>query len=186
MLDETLLHDRLAKIRLLILDVDGVLTDGGIIMSDTDELKTFNAQDGVGIKYLIRSGIDVAFVTGRTSKAVEHRAHDLGVTELHMKVLKKWPVVEEILKRRGLSRDEVAYVGDDLVDLPVMLRVGLGIAVADATFETRHHAHAVAGRAGGKGAVREVAEAILRAHGKWDQIVEGYLHLEDAPSGHGA
>lgn len=184
MLDETSLHETLAKIRLLILDVDGVLTDGGIIMTDTEDTRIFNAQDGVGIKYLIRSGIEVAFVTGRTSKSVEHRARDLGVTELHMKVLKKWPAVEEILKRRELNRDEVAYVGDDLMDLPVMLRVGLGIAVANAVPEVRTHAHATTEKEGGKGAVREVAEAILRASGKWDAIVESYLHLESEAEKH--
>jgi YrbI family 3-deoxy-D-manno-octulosonate 8-phosphate phosphatase len=177
MLDETLLGNRLAAVRLLILDVDGVMTDGGISLSSRDETKRFHVRDGSGIKYLRRSGVDVAIITGRDSKAVARRAQELGVVEIHQRALKKWPVVESILSRRRLTPEQAAYVGDDLVDLPVMLRVGVSFAVADAHEEVRRRADAVTRNPGGHGAVREVAEAILRAQGKWDEIVADYVEV---------
>jgi len=179
MLDETLLRHRLAAVRLLILDVDGVMTDGGVSLSSRDETKRFHVRDGSGIKYLRRSGVDVAMITGRDSKAVARRARELGIVEVHRRALKKWPVVESILARRRLTPEQAAYVGDDLIDLPVMLRVGVGFAVADASEDVRRHADAVTRNPGGRGAVREVAEAILRAQGKWDEIVSGYVEVGD-------
>ena len=172
------LRMRLAAVRLVILDVDGVMTDGGIVLGDGGEYKRFDVRDGSGIKYLQRNGIEVALVSGRRSRAVLSRAEELGIEEVHQRALRKWPVVEEMLERKGVALAEVAYVGDDLVDLPVMVRVGLSVAVADACEEVLSAAHAVTQAAGGGGAVREVAEALLRARGKWDEIVAGYRRIE--------
>ena len=179
MLTEAELNERLLKIRMLLLDLDGVLTEGGITMDGEREIKTFSARDGVGIKYLQRNGVEVAIITGRRGDAASQRARDLGIEELHMFALKKWPVVQEILKRRNFKIEEMAYIGDDLVDLPIMLRVGLGLAVADTAPEVIAHCHAVLGKPGGRGAVREAAEMILRAQGKWDAVVQSYLSLDE-------
>ena len=176
------LQARLAAVRLLILDVDGVMTDGGIVLGDGGESKRFDVRDGSGIKYLQRNGIEVALVSGRGSRAVQSRAEELGIEEVHQRALRKWPVVEEMLERKGVALGEVAYLGDDLVDLPVMVRVGLSVAVADACAEVLDEADAVTRQAGGHGAVRELAEAVLRARGKWGDIVAGYRRVE-APGG---
>ena len=146
-----------------------------------DEYKKFHVRDGSGIKYLMRSGVDVVFVTGRQSEAVERRASELGVSEVHQKVLRKWEVVEDIIKRRGVELSEVAYMGDDLIDLPVMIRVGLSVAPFDAAEEVRHQALAVTRSSAGQGSAREFAEACLRAKGKWQKIVAGYLDRSEDP-----
>ncbi len=173
-IDETSLRERLVAVRLLLLDVDGVMTDGGIILTGGDESKRFDVRDGTGIKYLQRSGVEVALITGRRSAVVERRAAELGITEVHQGALKKWPVAEALLERLGVRPEHAAYVGDDLIDLPVMLRVGAAFAVADAAAEVRLRAHDVTQCPGGRGAVREVAEAILCAQGKWKAIVARY------------
>lgn len=160
---------------MLILDVDGVLTDGGVYLGGREETKRFDVRDGTGIKYLMRSGVDVAMISGRASEANAAVARELGIAELHQNALRKWPVVEEMLQRRGLEVEKVAYMGDDLMDLPVMIRVGLALAPADAAPEARERAHAVTDRPGGHGAVREVADALLRAQGVYDDLVNGYL-----------
>ncbi|MCX7816494.1 MAG: HAD-IIIA family hydrolase [Syntrophales bacterium] len=166
---------RLRNVRVLMLDVDGVLTDGRIVMNDRgEELKFFDVRDGHGIKMLIRHGIEVIFVTGREAPVVEHRAKDLGVKEVYQKVWDKLKVFEEILKDKGLAGDQVAFVGDDIVDVPVLRRVGFAVAVRDAQHEVKNVAHYITKKRGGRGAVREVCEMILKAQGYWAGIEKKY------------
>ncbi|MEZ5966620.1 MAG: HAD hydrolase family protein [Planctomycetota bacterium] len=163
----------LAAIRLLLTDVDGVLTDGRIHFDgDGREVKTFHVHDGAGIVYWHRCGGLSGFVSGRGSKVVEERARELGVHEVFLQCQDKVAVVDEILRRRGLPLDAVAYVGDDLLDLGVMRRVGLAVSVANGREEVRAAAHHVTVARGGEGALREVIEMLLRARGQWDLVVE--------------
>ncbi len=162
-------------VKLIILDIDGVLTDGGIIYGEDDvEVKEFCVKDGQGIAFAKRAGIEVAFVTFRESKPVSRRARDLGVTEVHQGITKKKECVEAIAERYGIKPEQVAYVGDDLVDVPAMRWAGFPVAVADAAQEVREIASYVTTAPGGKGAVREVVELILRARGVWDDILKNY------------
>ncbi len=173
-MDEKLL-ERIRRVKLLILDVDGVLTDGRIIVDDAGlESKEFYARDGHGLKMLMRTGIDVVLLTGRRSRVVEHRAADLGIGEVHQGILNKAEVFPGILQRRNLAPEEVAFVGDDVVDIPVLRRVGFPVAVADAVPEARRIADYVTVREGGRGAVREVCEVILRAQGRWAEVAARY------------
>ncbi len=173
------LEERLARVELLLLDVDGVLTDGRVVLDDRGvETKAFDVRDGHGLKLLQRAGVEVGFVTGRRSRVVEHRARELGVREVHQRVLNKVEVVRSILERKGLTPEKVAYVGDDLVDLPVLTQVGVGITVADAPPYVRERVHWVTSRPGGRGAVREVCEAILKARGAWDAVTRKYFDPE--------
>ena len=169
------LLQRARRIRLLLVDVDGVLTDGGIrLLSWPDgsvtEMKVFNSQDGVALKLLRRAGVRTGMITGRESAANVHRARELGMDFVAQKTHEKLPAFEGILARAGLPAEEVAYVGDDLPDLVVMQRVGLAVAVANATAEVKRAAHYTTRAAGGAGALREVAELILRAQGKWKSL----------------
>jgi len=167
---------KIMPLRLLVLDVDGVLTDGRIVMSDDgQETKFFDVKDGHGLKLLMRAGIEVIWITGRRSQVVEHRARDLGVQEYHQLIWDKVQVYEEILARKGLAPAEVAYMGDDIVDVPLMKRVGFAVAVADAVEETRRAAHYVTRHRGGRGAVREVCDLIIKGQGKWNSVMERYL-----------
>lgn len=173
------LTERLAKVEILILDVDGVMTDGKVIIDDNGvQTKAFDVTDGHGIKMLIRAGIAVAIVTGRQSKVVEHRAKELGIEEVHQKVFSKLPVVRDILARYGLSAEQVCYVGDDVVDLPVLLQVGAAISVPGASEDVRSRVHHVTARHGGAGAVREVCDAILKAKGLWEGATAKYFNPE--------
>ena len=170
------LASKIVSLRLLLLDVDGVLTDGRIVMSDDgQETKFFDVKDGHGLKLLIRAGIEVIWITGRRSRVVEHRARDLGVQEYHQLIWDKVQVYEEILARKGLVAAEVAYMGDDVVDVPLMKRVGFAVAVADAVEEARRAAHYVTRNRGGRGAVREVCDLIIKGQGKWNRVMERYL-----------
>jgi len=170
----------IGRIKLLILDVDGVMTDGRIVINDLgQESKFFNVKDGHGLKMLMRSGIDVVLLTGRQSAVVEHRAKDLGITEIHQRVWNKLEVYEEIIRRRGLSDDEVAFIGDDIVDIPVLRRVGFSVSVADGTEETRKSVQYVSSRRGGDGVVREVCDLILKAQGHWAEIAHKYQFNQD-------
>ncbi len=166
---------RLQKIKMLIMDVDGVMTDGGIILGVKEELKKFNVQDGSATKYLHRQGIMTAIISGRKSAVVERRAEELGITEVHQYALKKLPVFNSLLKKYGLSPEEVAYVGDDLPDLPLLKRVGVAFAVANAVEEVKAVAHYITIASGGNGAIREIAELILKAQNKWSLVVNPYL-----------
>ena len=167
--------EKLSKIRLLILDVDGVMTDGRIIINELgQEAKFFNVRDGHGLKVLMRYDVDVVLLTGRQSAVVEYRAKDLGIGEIHQKVWNKLEVYEEILKRRGLTDEEVAFVGDDIIDIPVFWRVGFSAAVADATEEARQSVDYVTVYGGGRGAVREICDLILQAKGHWPDVANKY------------
>lgn len=168
------------QVKLVGLDVDGVMTDGGIyvgIVADHPvELKRFHIQDGLGVKLLKAAGIPVVLVSGRESEATAVRARELGVDELVQDSgARKLPAFEAILERRGIGFDDCAFVGDDLADLPLLKRVGLPIAVANAVPEVKEAARLVTTTAGGDGAVREVAEIILRARGVWEELLQNYL-----------
>ncbi|MDQ5986785.1 MAG: 3-deoxy-D-manno-octulosonate 8-phosphate phosphatase KdsC [Syntrophus sp. SKADARSKE-3] len=170
-----LLMEKLSKIRLLVLDVDGVMTDGRIIINDLgQESKFFNVRDGHGLKVLMRYDVDVVLLTGRQSAVVEYRAQELGIGEIHQKVWNKLEVYEEILSRRGLTDEEVAFVGDDIIDIPVLRRVGFSATVADATEEARQAADYITVYDGGRGAVREICDLILKAKGHWPDVAKKY------------
>lgn len=169
------------RIRLVILDVDGVLTDGGVYIGalpegEVLEMKRFDIQDGLGIKLLQWSGIKVAIVSGRISEATSIRARELEVTECHQDGgAQKIRAIQGILEREGVGWDQVAFLGDDLPDLAVLQRVGVPAVVANATEEVRKVAVWQGKRHGGRGAVREFCEAILRAKGVWEAQVEAYV-----------
>jgi len=166
---------RLKTIRLLLLDVDGVMTDGSITYDGTgDEIKTFNSRDGFGLKLLMNAGIGAGIVTGRSSPALLHRCKNLKIDLLFDGVTEKAPVLEKIMERTGLPPAQMAFMGDDLIDLPLMRRTGFSIAVADAHEIVREHADMVTVCNGGRGAVREVCEAILKAQGLWEDIIRKY------------
>jgi 3-deoxy-D-manno-octulosonate 8-phosphate phosphatase (KDO 8-P phosphatase) len=166
---------KIKLIRLLVLDVDGVMTDGRIIMDDAGrEIKNFDVRDGHGIKVLMRYGIDVIIVTGRRSAVVEHRARDLGISEVHQGVTNKVEISDAILSNRSLNYEQIAFVGDDIVDIPLLRRVGFSAAVADALEDVRKCADYVTVRKGGRGAVREVCEVILKAKGEWTDVAKRY------------
>ena len=164
-------RERAARIKLLVLDVDGVLTNGGLILhADGQESKVFHVHDGHGIRLLQRAGIEVALLTGRRSKVVDRRAEDLGIRLVVQGSRDKLADYNEILQLRELEDLSVAYVGDDLVDVPVLRRVGLALAVADATPHIRPYCHASTLSKGGQGAVREICEFLLQVQGKWEEI----------------
>lgn len=166
------------NIKLLILDVDGVLTDGGITLdNEGNEFKAFHVRDGHGIKMLEKTGIKVAIITGRHSKVVERRAHELGITEVYQRCHIKSVAYEHLIEKTGIADKEVAYIGDDIVDIPILRRVGLSVAVADATEETKAEAALITINNGGRGAVREVCELILKASGKWRELMDDYCQV---------
>lgn len=168
-------EEKARLIKLLILDVDGVMTDGRIIYTDGgEEIKAFDVKDGHGVKLLMRGGVDVAILTGRESRVVLHRANDLGINMVFQGAKDKLLVFEEILKAKGLKEEEVCYLGDDLVDAQVMNRVGLSIAVSDAHDELKGCVDYVTKGRGGRGAVRETCELILKAQGKWEGLTLRY------------
>jgi 3-deoxy-D-manno-octulosonate 8-phosphate phosphatase (KDO 8-P phosphatase) len=165
----------LSDIKLLALDVDGVLTDGSIVVNgDGSESKFFNVQDGHGIRMWLRAGLKIAFFSGRTSSPTEIRAKQIGVEHVFQECHDKLPVLEKFLQQQGLSPQEVAFIGDDLPDLPVIRYVGFGAAVANAVDEVKQSADLVTTRPGGAGAVREVIEYILKDTGKWQELMERY------------
>jgi 3-deoxy-D-manno-octulosonate 8-phosphate phosphatase (KDO 8-P phosphatase) len=169
------LIDKIKEIKILILDVDGVLTDGRIFIDDSgNELKGFNVRDGHGIKLVIRGGIEVIFLTGRRSRVVEHRAKDLGVEEVYQKALNKKEVLDQILKEKKVSAVTVAYIGDDIVDIPVLKKAGFSVAVADAHEDVKKIVDYITRMKGGEGAVREICEIILKVQGTWDGLVDRY------------
>ena len=176
-LDERLIS-KIRLIRLMVLDVDGVMTDGRIIMDHAgSEIKNFDVKDGHGIKVLMKYGIDVILVTGRRSAVVEHRAKDLGIGEVHQGVKNKLEISEAILRNRSLNYEHIAFVGDDIVDIPLLKRVGFSVAVADAVEDVKKCADYVTVRRGGRGAVREVCELILQAKGEWIDVAKRYEFL---------
>lgn len=168
--------NKLKHIKLLILDVDGVLTDGGIIYNDNGvETKIFNVKDGLGIRLLMQAGINLCIATGRRSNALYNRCKNLGIEHIFDGADDKAAILDLILDRTGVSAEQVAFIGDDLPDLALMKKVGLSIAVADAHKTVLKNADMVTSAKGGNGAVREVCEAILKAQGFWENILERFL-----------
>ncbi len=166
---------RARKIKLLILDCDGVLTDGRIIMlPDGDETKSFDVKDGHAMVMAQRAGLRIAIISGRKSSAVRARAKELGVSHLHEMAWVKSEPYEKILAEEAVGDEEVCYVGDDVVDIPLLCRAGLAVSVADATEEAKQFSHVVTTRAGGRGAVREAIEFILKAQEKWEEALARY------------
>jgi len=167
--------DRAAKIKLALFDVDGVLTDGRVILGNDDEYKAFDIKDGHGLVMLTRHGIITGIITGRTSRTVERRATELGITHLYQGCKEKLPFYRTLIGELGLAPEQTAYMGDDVVDLPIMLQAGLAATVSDGHAVVRQHAHWTAPSAGGRGAARELAELILYAQGTYDAEMMRYL-----------
>jgi 3-deoxy-D-manno-octulosonate 8-phosphate phosphatase (KDO 8-P phosphatase) len=165
-----------ARVRLFLVDVDGVLTDGGILFDGNGvETKRFHVRDGHGIKMMQRAGIEVGIITGRTSAVVRIRAEELGISRVRQGAHDKVAAWREMLKDTGLSPEESAYVGDDIVDVPLLRRVGFAATVADAEEYVLTEADFVSSRRGGEGAVREIIEFVLKSRGAWDKITEKYF-----------
>ncbi len=168
--------EKILPLRFLVLDVDGVMTDGAIVYSSNgEEWKAFNVKDGAGIKYWLRAGHSAGIITGRASPVVLRRAKELDITLVEMNAKQKAPALERMLAAAGVKPEEAAMIGDDLPDLPIFRRVGLAVAVADAVDEVKEAADLVTTRKGGKGAVREVIEYLLKAQDRWGGIMERYL-----------
>ena len=178
------LQSRLARVQLLLLDVDGVLTDGGVTWgNDGIEQKTFHIRDGLGLRLWQRAGGRTGIVTGRSSHVVQVRAEELGISIVRQGIDDKLGAASTIVSECGLAWEQVAFVGDDLPDLPVILRCGVGIAVADACAEVRTAAALVTSLAGGRGAVREVVERLLGARGVWESLVARYAAAATSADG---
>jgi len=170
-----LITQRAVPIKMFLLDVDGVLTDGKLYFSNSgDELKAFNIQDGLGIKFLQRNGITVGIVTGKRSQLVANRARDLGIEIVVQGREDKLVAIQEIMVGRDINLSEVAYMGDDLPDLSAINAVGLGMTVANGVPEIKKSAHWISRYNGGDGAVREACEFILNAQGKWERLLRDY------------
>lgn len=176
-MDESQLYERARRIRLFLMDVDGTLTDGGVCLianpdgSGVAEMKVFNSKDGAGLKLAHIMGIRTGFITGRSSPAVRQRAQELLVDYVHLGQATKTQAYEECVARAGVSDAEVAYMGDDLPDIPVARRVGLAVAVSNAAAELKAACHYVTTQGGGQGSAREVIELILKAQGRWEEAV---------------
>ncbi len=174
MTDENILN-KAKKIKLLLLDVDGVLTDGRIIYDSAGrDSKFFDVHDGLGVYVLHKSGIKTVLITANSSKTISPRAKDMRVAEVFADIFPKTAVLEKILRKYSVTSDEVCFVGDDLVDLSLMRKVGLPVAVANGASEIKEAASFVTSHSGGRGAVREVAELILKSQGKWEDVLKFY------------
>ncbi|PCI62298.1 MAG: 3-deoxy-manno-octulosonate-8-phosphatase KdsC [Methylophilaceae bacterium] len=167
---------RAKNIKVIIFDVDGVMTDGGLtIGDDAQEYKTFHAHDGLGMKLLKKSGVQMAIITGRTSKVVTTRAETTGIAHFYQGVEDKLVAFNDLIKELNVKPEEAAFMGDDIVDVPPMLRCGLAISVPAAPSSVKERAHYVTTRQGGKGAVREVCELLMKAQGTYDAITAQYF-----------
>lgn len=167
--------ERAKKIKMVIFDVDGVLTDGSLFLGDGgEEYKAFNSRDGHGMKMLQDSGVKIGIITGRTSEVVRHRMESLGIEHVYQGKVHKVPAYEELIGSLNLHAEEIAYVGDDVVDLGVMKRVGLAIAVQDAHPLVKQHAHWQTEKCGGRGAGRDVCELIMQAQGTLEKELAKY------------
>jgi 3-deoxy-D-manno-octulosonate 8-phosphate phosphatase (KDO 8-P phosphatase) len=170
------IHEKAKAIKLVIFDVDGVLTDGGLFLGDDgQEYKAFNSRDGHGMKMLQYTGVEIGIITGRTSEVVKLRMENLGVQYVYQGKQEKLPAYEELRDKLGLSDEQIAYVGDDVVDLPIMRRVGLAVAVQDAHPFVVQHAHWQTPHGGGRGAARDLCEMIMEAQGRLQSSLEHYL-----------
>lgn len=169
--------EKAAPIRFLILDVDGVLTNGRIIYgSGGDDVKAFDVKDGAGLKFWRRAGHAAGIISGRSSETIPRRAKELDIELVAMDAKDKLPVFEAMLRQAGVRPEETAVIGDDLMDLPLITRAGLGVAVADAVEELKDAATYVTKKKGGRGAVREAIEAILKSQGRWEAILSRYIN----------
>lgn len=176
--------ERAKQIRLVIFDVDGVLTDGGIYIGPAGELyKPFFCRDGLGITLAHRAGLKTAIITGRESAQVAYRARELHISEVFQGNPDKRAAYRELKERTGCQDHEIAYIGDDLIDLPLMLQVGFPAAPCDAVPEVRARAAVVSKYPGGRGAVREILAFILKAQGKWESLIEGFCDIGGAQPG---
>lgn len=176
--------DRARRVKMLVMDVDGTLTDGAIfVLPDGEEVKSYNVKDGLGILLAHLAGLKTAIITGKASKSLEKRAEKLRVLEVHQGILDKRPSLEGILKRHKLRPEDIAYIGDDLGDLEVMKMVGLAAAVADAHPAVKAQAHFVCREKGGRGAVRELIEYILAAQDKWTTLEKKVKEVSPKPAG---
>ena len=176
------LAPRARRVALILVDVDGVMTDGGISFIEGDrEGKTYDAKDGAGLRIAERLGLKTGLISGRSSASVARRAAELRMSEVHLRVRDKLATYRRVLRRCELTDDAVCYVGDDLVDLPILRRVGMPVAVADAHPEVLRRVPFVTRAAGGRGAIREVIDAIVKAKGRWDEVVSWFDPAE-APS----
>jgi len=174
--DLSSIERRASHIKLLLMDCDGVLTDGRLwLLENGDEHKSFNTHDGLGLSLLHRAGLKSGIVSGRWSQAVIRRAGELGIEFVRQGDSHKIEAFEQVLRQAGVDENEVAFMGDDLTDIPIMQRAELAVAVADAVEEARSVAHYVTRAKGGRGAVREVVELILKAQGRWAEVTEKYL-----------
>ena len=170
------IYQKAATIKLVVFDVDGVLTDGSLFYGDDgQEYKAFNSRDGHGMKMLQASGVTIGIITGRTSEVVNFRMQNLGIQHVYQGKLEKLPAFEHLLAQLNLSHEQVAYVGDDVVDLPVMLRAGLAIAPPRSHELVLEHAHWITPNDAGRGAARDVCEMIMKAQGTWDAAIMQYL-----------
>ena len=168
--------EKAAQIKLVVFDVDGVLTDGSLFVGDDgQEYKAFHAKDGLGMKMLQRSGVEIGIITARTSQVVLHRMQNLGIEHIYQGRLEKLPAFEELVAKLGLNFEQTAYVGDDVVDLPVMRQAGLAIAVQDAHPIAKQHAHWQTPHAGGRGAARDVCDMIMEAQNTLDAQVQAFF-----------
>jgi len=168
-------RERAQAVKLLLLDADGVLTDGSLVFGPGgEEWKSFHSRDGLGIRLAQGAGLEVGIISGRRSSVLERRAAELDLTEVHQGAADKLAVFEALLARRRLAPEATAFLGDDLVDLPVMRKAGFAAAVPEASAPLLAHAHLVTGAAGGRGAVREVIEFLLEAQGRWASVLEKY------------
>lgn len=170
------MNEKAKAVRVMLFDVDGVMTDGGLHYTESgEEIKVFNTLDGLGIKLLRETGVRLGIITGRTSRIVEHRARHLGIDFVHQGAHDKLEVFHKVLEQAGVSAEECGYMGDDVIDLPVLRRVGFAVSVPEAPELVHHHVHYVTGLAGGRGAVREVCELIMRAQGTLEGAMAPYL-----------
>ena len=171
------LKKRAAGIKVLLMDVDGTMTDGGVILASQPdgsafEIKQFDAHDGQGLTLAHTAGLKTGCITGRESPALLRRAHEMKMDYIYMKIPLKMPAYEEILAKAGVSDDEVAFVGDDLPDIPLLKRAGLAVAVGDAVPEVKKIAHYTTKAHAGRGAIREAIELILKSKGTWDKLID--------------
>lgn len=169
------LNAKLARVRLFLCDVDGVLTDGTVLIGKETELKRFHIRDGLGLRLLQQNGVKVGWVSHRPSTATTRRAKELGIDFLHQKPVAKVGAIEGLLKKANVGWEEICYVGDDLFDLGALRRAGVGVSVADGLSEARKLADHVTTLPGGQGAIREIAELILKAQRKWDDVIKEQL-----------
>lgn len=164
-------------IRLVIFDVDGVLTDGSLFYGDDgQEYKAFNSRDGHGMKMLQNSSVEIGIITGRTSSVVNHRMENLKISHIYQGQTDKLPAFESLMEKLDLRPEQIAYVGDDVIDLPIMLRVGLAITVADGHPLAKQHAHWTTAKSGGHGAAREVCEFVMEAQGTLQTALQKHLN----------